>query len=155
MKYEKNFYTRLYVFQLLDAYFSLEENRKKSISLEEIEKISIDNIFSEYMNYKLINLNLDLKNTLINNYIKEEKYFNEIRLKFQNRHEELIDFILIIIINMSMVEYLSYDISNKIIIHEYLNLCSLFSNAIHFTHGIMDKSLKEIEKRKSQKIFNI
>lgn len=150
MKYKNNFFTRIYIVQLFNAYFVDLESRKKAIDKNLLKLIDIDEIFyDEIMEAESIDLNNELKEQIINTYILEEKHINDIREKYQDRDSKGVDYILILIINTAIAEYLGCKTSISIIISEYINICGVFHNATEFVHSILDKVLNSLNQDKN------
>jgi len=146
MKHQNNFFTRLYLIEVLSAYFAQENHRHKPIDNKILHQIDINDLFEEIIEFPSINLNISLQNQILNTYREKENFINNLREKYQERNSKGVDYLLIIILNTAIAEYLSHDISINIIISEYVNICSLFHDATKFVHSILDKSLNSLKK---------
>lgn len=149
MKNKNNFFTRIYIIQLLHAYFheigykNIIENH--SINMEKIKNIDIVELFEDMFEYKYEDLNQELLNGTLNSLNENYELINKIREKNQDRKNSSVDNILIIIINVAIGEYLFNKNSIKIIISEYVNITSILHDATRFIHSILDKSLKNLQ----------
>ena len=146
MKHQNNFFTRIYLVEVLNAYFAQEKNRYQPIDKKILYTININDLFEEIMEFPMANLNRDLEINILNTYLEKELFINSIREKYQDRNSKGVDYILIIILNTAIAEYLSHNISINIIISEYVNICSLFHDATKFVHSILDKSLNSLKE---------
>lgn len=140
MKHINIFFTRVYVVQILHAYFM----NNKTASWQELQTINMQELFEETMNYSIDNIDLQLKNDILKTYVEKLDYINNLRETYQDRNSVSVDYILIIIINTAVAEYLTRPISMKIIISEYINICSIFHSATQFVHGILNKILNNL-----------
>jgi transcription termination factor NusB len=149
MKNKKNFFTRIYVIQLIHVYFH-EIGYKNIISSESINKEIINNIdiielFEDTFDFKYKDLDTDMIRGIVDSIINNYSLINKTRESYQDRKNVSVDNILLIIINVALGEYLFNKNSIKIIISEYVNISSVLHDATKFIHSILDKSLKNLE----------
>ena len=148
MKNKKNFFSRIYIIQLMHVYF--HEAGYKNITGDFIDKNIIKNIdiielFEDMFEWKYEDLDMELIEGVVNSLFKNYKLINTIRESHQDRKNCSVDNILLIVINVALGEYLFNKNSVKIIISEYINITSVLHDATKFIHSILDKSLKKLE----------
>jgi transcription termination factor NusB len=146
MKHKNNFFTRIYVIQILNVYFAQEENKYSPINKKILDSIDIKDIFEYTMEFPHAEINFELVENILNTYVEKEEFINGLREKYQERSFKSVDHMLIVIINTAIAEYLSHEISIGIIVSEYVNICSIFHDATKFVHSILDKTLNTLKK---------
>lgn len=155
MKNKKNFFTRIYLIELLHVYFH-EIGYKyivdgESINIKKIEEIDITELFEDMFEFKYEDLDAPMIKGVIESLNKNYDLINKIRENYQDRKNSSVDNILLIIINVALGEYLFNKNSIKIIISEYVNITSVLHDATKFIHSILDKSLKYLDNIEKEK----
>lgn len=155
MKNKKNFFTRIYLIELLHVYFH-EIGYKYivdggSINIKKIEEIDITELFEDMFEFKYEDLDPIMIKGVIESLNKNYDLINKIRENYQDRKNSSVDNILLIIINVALGEYLFNKNSIKIIISEYVNITSVLHDATKFIHSILDKSLKYLDNIEKEK----
>lgn len=148
MKNKNNFFGRIYALEIFLMYFHETGDfyTFNKINKDILLKINIEDIFLDIFNITKEEVNINYAYQLLN-YISDNYHqINQIRTKYQIRLNKSLDHILIIILNMAIGEYIMSDLSKKIIISQYINICSIFHNATNLIHGILDRTFKELTK---------
>jgi transcription termination factor NusB len=148
IKNKKNFFSRIYIIQLMHVYF--HEIGYKNITSDFIDKKIIDEIditelFEDMFEWSYEDLDKELIEGILVSLVNNYKLINTTRENHQDRKNCSVDNILLIIINVALGEYLFNKNSVKIIISEYVNIASVLHDATKFIHSILDKSLKNLE----------
>ena len=157
MKNKKNFFTRIYIIQLMHVYFH-EIGYKYIISNDLINKefikgIDITELFEDMFDYKYEDLDHNMISGVLDSLVKNYPLINKTRESHQDRKNCSVDNILLVIINVALGEYMFNKNSIKIIISEYINITSVLHDATKFIHSILDKSLKSLELIEKEKLI--
>jgi transcription termination factor NusB len=148
IKNKNNFFGRIYALEILLSYSFMENNfyEFSSINIDILSKIDIKDIFLDSFNIMEQDININLTDDLLKYMTNNYQKINQIREKYQIRKNESLDNILIIILNMAIGEYMMSNISEGIIISQYVNICSVFHNGTNLIHGMLDKIFKDLKE---------